>query len=358
MYHHEPLLRHDSILVSVAADDDIFNAPNAAVWREKMLRQSASQLLVHECLHINLHHEHGLQPLSQELCWKNSHFTAYVILHGISASIIEKQQLSRIRPNSANFNKYFESLICWKHTFQNNTGISQIQNITRPDTLCLLVLWHTVFMSLVTDFNILERAVGRNSTENSTLKADLEYATNWANSREAQRCILHAHALLYSIGSLRLDSEAAIHIPHCLFLAGIASYCYTRFRQPLSTFQAHGRTETSSLSDSLLQCTMEFPEFTIQGEPIPQHLFGLSPASCSVTGTPASDVTSNAFSSQGDSTARLRPTPDVGASMMCTLIDMLQRIGHWGISRKYAATLSTLVHADSDEDWKFITSGC
>ncbi|KFZ23467.1 hypothetical protein V502_02058 [Pseudogymnoascus sp. VKM F-4520 (FW-2644)] len=104
---------------------------------------------------------------------------------------------------------------------------------------------------------------------------------------------------------------------------------------------------------------MEFPEFTIRGAPIPQHLFGSPAASSSVTGTsPATDDASNAFSTQEDRTTRFMPSSDVGAAMMCTLIDMLQRIGHWGIARKYAATLSTLAYADSDEDWKFIMSDC
>lgn len=358
MFHHEPLLRHDSILVPVAADDDIFNAPSAAIWREKMLRQSASRIPVHECLHVNHHHDHGSRLLPQELSWKNSHFTAYVILYGISSTISEKQQMGQIRPASANFNTYFEALICWYRTFQRDVGVSENQNIQRPDTLCLMVLWHTVFMSLVTDFNVLERAVGRNGAENWTLDADLAYATSWATSREAQRCILHAHALLYSLGALRLDAEAAIHIPHCLFLAGIASYCYTRFRRP-SSFETHGHNQTSHLAspDSQLQPTMEFPEFTVRGVPIPQHLFGSPAASTSVGGTfPATDDASNAFSPEEVPTTRFRPTSDVGAAMMCTLIDMLQRIGHWGIARKYAATLSTLVDADSDEDWRFIMS--
>lgn len=358
MFHHEPLLRHDSILVPVAADDDIFNAPSAAIWGEKMLRQSTSRIPVHECLHVNNHHDHDSRLLPQELSWKNSHFTAYVILHGISATISEKQQMGQIRPGSADFNKYFEALICWYRTFQRDVGVSENQNIQRPDTLCLMVLWHTVFMSLVTDFNALERAVGRNGSENWTMNADLAYATSWATSREAQRCILHAHALLYSLGALRLDAEAAIHIPHCLFLAGIASYCYTRFRRPVSS-QAHGHNQTSHLAspDSQLQPTIEFPEFTVRGAPIPQHLFGSPAANTSVGGAfSATNDDSNAFSPEEDPTTRFRPTSDVGAAMMCTLIDMLQRIGHWGIARKYAATLSTLVDADSDEDWKFIMS--
>jgi len=293
----------------------------------------------------------------------NSHFTAYVILHGISATVSEKQQMSQLRPASANFAKYFDALICWYLTFDNNIGLSEPQDVSRPDTLCLLVLWHTVFMGLLTNFNVLERAIGRNGAENLMLDADLAYATSWATSRDAQRCILHAHALLYSLGAMRLDAEAAIHIPHCLFQAGIASYCYARFRQPSPASQAQGHTPTSRLisSDSGPQPVMAFPEFTVRGAPIPQHLFR-SPAPSSnvdVNGTiPATDNAGNAYGILEDRTMRFRPTLDVGVAMMCTIIDMLQRIGHWGIARKYAATLSTLVYADGDEDWKFIMSDC
>jgi hypothetical protein len=287
MFHHEPLLRHASNMVSVAADDDLFNAPSATIWREKkMLRQSGSRLLVHECLHINLHDDSS-QPLPQELSWKNGHFTAYVILHGISASISEKQQMSQICPNSASFTKYFNALICWYRTFEKDARVSESKQASHPGTLCLLVLWHIVFVSLVTNFNVLERAIGRNGTDNSSLDADLTYTTSWATSKEAQRCILHAHCLLYSLGAMRLDAEAAIHIPHCLFLARIASYCYARVRRSSTVSQGHSRTQSSRLGAPQTQtpASMEFPKFTLRGAPIPQHLFGSPAASTSDTGS-------------------------------------------------------------------------
>lgn len=345
----------------MAADDDIFNAPNATIWKQRMLLKSSPQLAMHECLHTNLHHDDGSQPLPLELSWKNSHFTAYVILHGISATINEKQQMNQLQPGSANFVKYADALICWYLTFDDGVGHSVPQHVSRPDTLCLLVLWHTVFMSLLTNFNILERAIGRNGVDNSTLDADLAYATSWATSREAQRCVLHARALLQSLGAMRLDAEAAIHIPHCLFLAGIASYCYTRFRRPSPATQAPGHTQTSHLVSpySRVQSSMEFPEFAVRGAPIPQHLFGSPAPGPNVSGTPpATDEAGSAFGISEDRTTRFRPATDVGAAMMFTLIDMLQRIGHWEIARKYAATLSTLVSLDGDEDWKIIMSDC
>jgi hypothetical protein len=46
-----------------------------------------------------------------------------------------------------------------------------------------------------------------------------------------------------------------------------------------------------------------------------------------------------------------RPVVPVGVGLLFTLTDMLQRIGHWGISRRFATILSTLVHTYVDEDW-------
>ncbi|OBT81138.1 hypothetical protein VE02_10257 [Pseudogymnoascus sp. 03VT05] len=357
MFHHEPLLRHNSIMVSVAADDDLFNAPSATIWKRKML-QSASRLVVRDCLHINLDH-HGTQPVPQELSWKNSHFTAYAILHGISATINEQQQMSQLQPDSANFTKCYDALICWYQTFAPDAHLSESKHVSRPDTLCLMILWHSVFMCLLTSFDLLERAIGRNGADSANLDADMAYATKWAISREAQRCILHAHALLNSLGAMRLDAEAAIHVPHCLFLAGIVSYCYTRFRRPNPALQSLAHTHLShrETRSPALQPVIEFPEFEVRGVPIPQHLFG-SPAinSNDAVSPLAHEGMSNSFGVEGDQTTRFKATSGVGAAMMCTIIDMLQRVGHWGIARTFAATLSTLVRVDSDEDWKFILS--
>ncbi|KFZ08518.1 hypothetical protein V501_05921 [Pseudogymnoascus sp. VKM F-4519 (FW-2642)] len=358
MFHHEPLLRHNSIMMSVAADDDLFNAPSATIWKRKML-QSASRSAVRDCLHMNLDH-HGTQPVPQELSWKNSHFTAYIILHGISATINEQQQMSQLHPDSANFTKCFDALICWYQTFAQDAHLSESKEVSRPDTLCLMILWHSVFMCLLTNFDLLERAIGRNGADSATLDTDMAYATKWATSREAQRCMLHVHALLNSLGAMRLDAEAAIHVPHCLFLAGIVSYCFTRFRRPNPALQSPAHTRLSRLEtrSPALQPVVEFPEFEVRGVPIPQHIFGSPSINSNDHVSPLThDGTSNSFTIHGDQTTRFRATSGAGAAMMCTLIDMLQRVGHWGIARTYAATLSTLVCVDSDEDWKFILSG-
>ena len=87
------------------------------------------------------------------------------------------------------------------------------------DTFCLMALWHATFMNLLVDFNILERAIGRDSRSNTLLDSDLAYTAQWANSSAARRCILHAYALRDSLSNIRVDTEPAIHVPHCLFFS-------------------------------------------------------------------------------------------------------------------------------------------
>ena len=338
MFHHEPHLRHDAIVISVAADDNLFNAPTAAAWRDQMQLQAPSKPSVHECLHTNQHPHHYSQQVPGELVCRQSRFTAYVILHGIYASVCEKQQIGHLSAGSANFTECCDALMCWYFTFEIQRSTQKTRDVSQSDSFCLIILWHTVFMNLLVNFNTLERAIGREGLDTSSTDPDHLYALQWAASPEARRCIMHAYALESALGTMRLDTEPAIHIPHCLFLAGIASYCYTRFRR-LSPQIASSQQE------------LNFPEFNIRGVSVPHHHFGNSVSATDLqSSSNRRDGTRNEeHSEQGRQSADM--AVPLGASMLCTLTDMLQRIGHWGIARKFAGVLGTLSQADTDEDW-------
>lgn len=321
MFQHEALLRSEGINLPIAADDDLFHAPTATEWRNRMLLRTEQPTPIHKCMHVNLPPHQYTEPLPQELSCKSSRLTAYVILCGILTSICEKQQMDQLEPGSTNFKKYFESLMCWYFTFQ----LDQDKDSSHADPLCLMILWHTVFMNLLADFNTLERAIGRDGSQTSSAESDHLYATNWASTIEAKRCILHVHAIQNILGTMRLDAEPAIHIPHCLFLAGIASFCYAQFWRP---------------SVSAPSANLDFPEFILRGAAIPQHLFNLSQSSGAQRGA----VENNGGHHSG-------PVVPVGTAMLYMLTDMLQRIGHWGIARKLSGVLGALVQADSDELW-------
>lgn len=321
MFQHEALLRSKGISLPIAADDDVFHAPTATEWRDRMLLRTEQPPPIHKCMHINLPPHQYTKPLPQELSCKSSRLTAYVILCGILTSICEKQQMDQLETGSTNFEKYFEALMCWYITFQAD----QDKDSNQTDPLCLMILWHTVFMNLLTNFNTLERAIGRDGSQTSSAESDQLYATKWASAIEAKRCILHVHAIQNILGTMRLDAEPAIHIPHCLFLAGIASFCYAQF----------GHTPAPAPNVNL-----EFSEFTLRGASIPQHLFNSSQSSADQRGSAQSNGTHNSG-----------PVVPVGIVMLYMLTDMLQRIGHWGIARKLSGVLGALVQADSDEVW-------
>ena len=359
MLHHEPLLRHGAITVPPAADSELFGAPSASTWKQLMLRQSFPKPALHKCLHINLYTHSASQPTPEELSCRNGRHTAYVVLNGISALVSEKQQTGQLVPASAEFEKYFDALMCWIHTFAEPKTISHIYDVSarEVDHGMVMVLWHVVFMELVTNFDILERAVGRDGLASPSADIDLAYARQWANSMEGQRCIAHVDALLYLLGAMRLDAEPAIHIPHCLFLAGIATYCYTKFRQHQSdTQEISDHQRGSTLRPDLVS---NLPEFSRPGVPIPKHIFDFTQRFSEGSQPLRTEVISERGHSYTEiSEDRFPPDGGIGIGMMCAIVDMLRRIGHWGIARKYAATLSTLAQNDGDEDWVLITNDC
>jgi hypothetical protein len=357
LFHHSPLLRHDAINIPPAADDSLFNALTAEAWKQQVLDTPFRNAPLRECLHVNLHAHLPSQPVVEELHLKNSRQTAYVVINGISALVSEKQQMGQLGPGSTDFSTCFNALTCWHFTFVHPSW-SNANDTSQSDVFLrmITVLWHTVFMELVTNFDILERAVGRDGPDSPTAQHDLDYAYQWANSKDAQRCIFHAHTLLHSVGLMRLDTEPAIHIPHCLFLAGIATYSYTKFhRSEHAAFQdSDNQTSRTSRIES-----RDVPEFLKCGIPIPKHLFQSAQTPSLANSSSRDEVaTEGHHYTAGNAQNRSRPHSGPVTGLMFTINDLLQRIGHWGVARKFAATLSTLATKDGDEDWALMVNDC
>lgn len=352
-FHHTPLLRHDSIIIPPAADDDLFNAPTADAWKQLVMDKSFINAPLRECLHVNLQDHRPSQPVIQELGLKQSTQTAYVVINGISALVSEKQQMGQLGAGSIDSSTCFDALTCWHFTFACTT-VSDFNDASQSDIFLRMikVLWHTVFMELVTNFDVLERAVGRDGPGSPTAQHDLEYAREWANSKDAERCILHTHMLLQLIGGMRLDTEPAIHIPHCLFLAGIAAYSYTKFHR--SEHATHRDGDRQTIKGPIIE-PHDFPEFSKCGIPVPKHLFQPGHASSLANSSLHGYSIPESSQSASDSTQSLsRPHLGAVSGLMFSINELLQRIGHWGVARKYASTLSTLARSDGDEDWALI----
>ncbi len=301
IFHHEPILRHNAKKLPVAASNDAFTASTASRWAAIVAEQPRPDLTSQNSLVNELtspsYDSRGAIHVPQT----SGRFAAYVILEGIGAAICEHKQQGGSDPDV--LERFRDALNLWYVTHQRSeTG-------HESDPLCLMVLWHLTFMSLFADFDLLERAIGRDGSE--VARSNLVHVSDWASSIDAKRCVIHASLVQKQIETMRIGTEPAIHVPRALFLAAIAWYCYTRFGSDVGL-------AVSSKEP------LDFPEIKLLGINASLHLFE---ANGFKTGKPSA----------------------IESSTLCGLTDLLQRIGHWEIARRFAAILGSLIHGETDE---------
>ncbi|CZR63283.1 uncharacterized protein PAC_13180 [Phialocephala subalpina] len=249
MFHHDPLLRHNSIQIQAAASTELFNASSAASWAALVRSQNyAPQLL---CQYQQM--PKTSPPSPSQLSPQVSRFSTYVLLHGIAAGIQESRQAGFI--DAQDMCQHRDALIHWYHAYESGNCEKE------PDPFCLMILWHESFMSLLVDFDKLERAIGRDGPSGATQVSF--YTEQWASSIHAKRVAIHASLIHQRFGNMRVASEPAIHVPRSMFLAAIAWYCYIKFGVEDSPAVA---------TEEVLDC----PELKILNINPSQHLFEAS----------------------------------------------------------------------------------
>ena len=180
---------------------------------------------------------------------------------------------------------------------------AQVSNASKhPDHFCLMILWHSIFMHLDTEFDQLECACGREGK--AAAQRNRPYASNWAESRAATRALLHATLIQQHFQLLPIGAEPAIHVPMALYNCGIAWACFTRFG--------------SGVGDSFVDpaTLSEFPEIKLFG---PRQLKSFL------------DIRSNIQWQKSES------------GPMFKIMDLLGRISHWKVAGSFATTLMALV---------------
>ncbi|KAI1630221.1 early growth response protein [Exophiala viscosa] len=297
IFHHEPFLRHNSRQLPVAASHEMFSAARPDEWRQAYLNDPSnfeSEEMTPASIDAHIDFDISSTP-------RNSCFTAYTILEGICVNIVE----CRIdgRSSLATIEEISELLTTFYGHFMQATA-----SLT-ADHMDMTILWHLAYISISADFDLLERAIGR---EGSDLSPEDQLAVrNWANSDQAKRCVIHGSLVQKKLENLPLGSEPAIHVPRAMFRAGIAWFCYTRFG-----------IETG-VNKALAAENLEFPEF---------KLLGVNPA---------------LLLFQANGYKHGRPTAAEVNAALCGLTDLLRRIGHWEIARRFAAILGALLHDEA-----------
>ncbi|KIW12495.1 hypothetical protein PV08_09772 [Exophiala spinifera] len=305
IFHHEPFLRHNSRQLPVAASSQMFMASKAEEWRQAYLDDASNfEIDNNTPASVDAHIDFDMLSTPQ-----SSYFTAYTVLEGICVNIVENRIDARSSPTT------MEDLSDLLNTFFNRFLLGAPS--WKADHMDMIILWHLAYMSICADFDLLEKAIGRDGSQLSG--EDRVAVTTWANSNNAKRCVIHGAIVAKKLEDLPLGSEPAIHVPRAMFRAGIAWFCYTRFGTRAVDGASNGKSNKAVTTEGL-----DFPEF---------RLLGVNPALL-------------LFQVNGYKHG-LPTTAEINAAL-CGLTDLLRRIGHWEIARRFAAILGALLHNDAD----------
>jgi hypothetical protein len=295
IFHHEPILRHNGEKVPLAASSTLFTASNADQWiaicQKERYQTNTEGFRPGEALDRQ-------QSLPTCGVAEPGSFTAYAFLAGIGARICERRNLGELDEQTRI--EFVNSLVRWYQEFRRTSG--------KTDPLCLTALWHSTFMTLLVDLDMLERAVGRDTLE--VLQSSANDLSCWISTLDAKRCIIHGLLAHKQVKEMQIGIEPAIHVPRTLFFAGIALFCYT-------ARQVNHRDTRENFQNELLS----LPEIKLLDTSSVMYIFE-------------------------QQRSRSDKLSAIEAGAVCNITDLLQRIGHWEIARKYAATLESLLNVE------------
>ncbi|GFF44964.1 uncharacterized MFS-type transporter C1271.10c [Aspergillus udagawae] len=306
------------------SDETLWAAPTAEAWATA-LTGPLSNLSTYSPLEAPAH-------IPSAPGNPNNRLYAYLELQRIAVSIIQGRGSGDFSQRQHHRHHHHQQQ---QHQQQHTTSLITFYNtyILTPhrrksppaDPYLLPALWHSLFISLSTDLNRLELVIGREGHHEAQRHTD--YARSWARSPDGLRSALHASMILHELEAASLAAELPIHAPRILFRAAITWFCYTKYGAPGSgdahadansdaNMQGTGSSSPSTMP-ALHQQFGQFPEFHTLPVAPPQVLY-------EVTGL-------RSFQPN---------TPETGTFRR--FVDVLQRVGHWGVSRNYAYLLSLL----------------
>ncbi|ETN41350.1 uncharacterized protein HMPREF1541_03285 [Cyphellophora europaea CBS 101466] len=294
--HHEAFLPLNPRRMSLAQTDALFLAPNFLEWAA--LSQDGSSDLATPSSEVSpgstipeILHERLLSiPL-------NCHFSIYSTLEDVLSAILQA------RIDETLTEDYVHSVHACLMAFRRQYGQNSSASPAEPLRGGNLILWHFNFINLYADMNLLEKSVGRDGPE--LRPSDLAKTIEWARSDDAKRSVAHALAIKKSLEGFRLTSEPGIHVPRAMFCSAVCLFCQAKY--------GDGGNQS-------LPCT--FPEL---------QLFD-------------TNVTSSIRTAREP-----QSTGGDGSKSVYNFVDLLQRIGHWQISRKFASILSVLIHTETSQ---------
>ncbi|GIZ49008.1 hypothetical protein CKM354_001204900 [Cercospora kikuchii] len=226
---------------------------------------------------------------------------------------ISEQYGSLMRATAPVFEQQRARLIEWL------MECSRRVDMLHGDTLRLTCLWHSAWLYLLADLDMLERAHGRDGPTKAL--AVEQRARHWARSQEAQDAVCHAQAIHKMLTSMTLAETPPIHVPRCAFHAGLVLHSLATFTDDDAQLIADDHSFDSADVDNHGQVNSEDPRADVRA----MIAVGL----ISKDDWKALRTLCNA-----------RQNCREQASSIAAL---LRRLGPWGISQRLAATLEAML---------------
>lgn len=280
LFHHEPLLRQHLNKLPICCSESIFGATSACGWSDLIdaSRPPAARATVKQA--------HGTRHI---VVYASSPINAYASLAGIHASISEARSTAFGEDVASHLRRCLD---LWRETWFpqgfESEGVSGWATIQ----------WHQNYMSLYADFDLVERAVGRDG-HSAKIDEDVKAISKWTLSAEGKHCAAHALLILKRLEPMPLSSESGMHVPLATFHAALVLYSHIRWSEK--------RTSTVSLDATELNAS-NFKDLP--------RVIGLN---------------------------TLAYGSEIDVSVLSRLKDLLQRQGHWGLSTRFALIMEVLI---------------
>ncbi|RVX68294.1 hypothetical protein B0A52_07297 [Exophiala mesophila] len=310
LFHHEPIFRHHAAILPEISSSALFEAPSAQIWAQKWKEEHAARELAGSS-QPSPTFAGGSRWCAQSYSTDTPMLVRYALLSGIAASIAESRHLKYLDPEVVH--RYEAELIHWHNTFSEDHTQTLSHSDLAEVPFSLKPLWHYTFMTLTTDLDMLERAVGKDGSSVSSSVQQYVYA--WISSPDSKRCLYHALKLQQSVSDSSVGAVTAIHTPRILFAAAVCWQAYIIYRPHiLDALQNEGQGGTRAGGSGTKA----------------MHAFQVNPSHTSMV----------AIGDDGDSqkldNILATNAAEMKAATLCILESTLRRLGSWGISRSFA----------------------
>lgn len=272
--HQPALLRAHPFHVRVAADDKLFLAKTADEWISLQTRNSQYQTTLH------------------------SFFSSCASLDCFVAEIYHRKTGPFNRTDVAADDEIQTSLLTWFHES------AQVIDSDGAKRLSLLMLWHSCFVLLLSDLDMVERVCGRDGPDIS--RDDTNILNAWILTPLAKRCIIHALLIHVLLERFRVSEVPAIHVARVAWQAGLMLAVYSFFAR---TEQKFNVTATISSCHALKVVRK-----------------------------------TSLFSPSDWTTVEQNATPERCRTSAFSLSAVLRHLGPWQNGARYAKTLDQILH--------------